>query len=110
MELTKKYYKIREVSELVGVAPSAIRYWEQEFPQLNPTRNEKGTRYFTPSDVETIRQIKYLLHDRGLKIEAAREQLTFASNTVESKQRALDRLRDVRARLVALRDSLHKLR
>ncbi|MDE6461489.1 MAG: MerR family transcriptional regulator [Muribaculaceae bacterium] len=110
MELTKKFYKIREVSELLGLPASTIRYWETEFDQLSPRRNDKGTRYFTPDDIEIIRQIKYLLHDRGLKIDAAREQLSFASNTVESKQRALDRLRDIRARLVALRDSLHKLR
>ncbi|MDE5901466.1 MAG: MerR family transcriptional regulator [Muribaculaceae bacterium] len=89
---------------------STIRYWETEFSQLTPKRNDRGTRYFTPADIEIIRQIKYLLHDRGLKIESAREQLSLATNTVESKQRALNRLRDIRARLVALHESLHKLR
>lgn len=110
MQLTKKYYRIREVSELVGVPLSTLRYWEQEFPKLKPTRNDKGTRYYTPADVELVAQIKFLLHDRGLKIDAAKEQLTLAANTVETRQRALDRLREIRARLVSLRDSLHKLR
>lgn len=110
MELTKKYYKIGEVSELLGVPMSTLRYWEHEFSKLKPTRNDKGTRYYTPADVEMVAQIKFLLHDRGLKIEAAREQLTVAANTVETKQRAIERLREIRTQLVAMRDALHKLR
>lgn len=109
-ELTKKYYKIREVSEMIDVAQSTLRYWEQEFPQLKPTRNDKGTRFYTPADIEAARQIKFLVHDRGLKIDAAKKQLNVASNTVAAKEKALSRLREVRARLVELRDSLHKLR
>ncbi|MDE5971804.1 MAG: MerR family transcriptional regulator, partial [Muribaculaceae bacterium] len=50
MDLTKKFYKIREVSELLGLPASTIRYWETEFDQLSPRRNDKGTRYFTPDD------------------------------------------------------------
>lgn len=110
MTLTKKYYRIREVSEIVGEPLSTLRYWESEFPQLKPERNDKGTRYYTPAHVELIRQIKYLLHDRGLKIDAARSALSGASNTVATRERALSRLREIRATLVAMRDSLHRLR
>ncbi len=110
MELTKKYYKIREVSDMVNLPLSTLRYWEQEFEKLKPTRNDKGSRFYTPADVELIMQIKYLLHDRGLKIDAAKAQLALASNTVESKQKAIERLREIRATLVAMRDALHRLR
>lgn len=110
MELTKKYYRIREVSDMVGVPLSTLRYWESEFKQLTPERNDKGTRYYTPAHVELVRQIKYLLHDRGLKIDAAKNTLESASNSVVTRERAINRLREIRTTLIALRDSLHRLR
>lgn len=110
MELTKKYYKIREVSEIIGVPLSTLRFWEQEFDQLRPSRNEKGTRFYTPADIELIARIKFLVHDRGLRVEAAKEQLANASNTVETRVRAIERLREIREKLVEMRDALHKLR
>ncbi len=109
-DLTKKYYRIREVSDLIGVPASTLRYWEQEFPRLKPTRNAKGTRYYTPADVEVLRQIKYLLHDKGLKIDAAKEQMRVSTDSVATRTRAIERLQGVRAQLVALRDSLTKIR
>lgn len=109
-ELSKKFYRIREVSDLIEVPMSTLRYWESEFPQLKPKRNNKGTRYYTPQDIDTLRQIKYLLHDRGLKIDAAIRQLTMSTDSVATRQRAIDRLIEIRAALVAMRDSLHRLR
>lgn len=108
-DLSKKYYRIREVSELIGVAPSTLRYWESMFPRLQPTRNAKGTRFYTPADVETLRQIKFLVHDKGLKIDSAIQQMRVASDSVATRARAIERLRDVRQRLVELRDSLAKI-
>lgn len=109
-DLTKKYYRIREVSELLGVAASTLRYWEQEFPRLKPTRNAKGTRYYTPGDVEVLRQIKYLVHDKGLKIDAAKEQMRVAADSVATRTRAIERLQAVRTHLISLRDSLTRLK
>ena len=109
-DLSKKYYRIREVSDLIGVAASTLRYWEQEFPKLSPTRNAKGTRYYTPADIEVLRQIKYLLHDKGLKIDAAKEQMRVATDTVATRTRAIERLQAVRAQLVSLKESLTKIR
>lgn len=109
-ELTKKYYRIREVSELIGVAQSTLRYWESAFPRLTPSRNEKGTRFYTPKDIELLRQIKYLVHDKGLKIEAAVEQMKVSSDTVATRQRAIERLEHIRAELLLMRTALDKLR
>ncbi len=50
----KKYYKIREVSELLGVPASTLRFWESEFPSLRPKRNAKGTRFYSQSDMERL--------------------------------------------------------
>lgn len=109
-ELTKKYYRIREVSELLDEPLSTLRYWESMFPQLKPKRNDKGTRYYTPQDIDTLRQIKYLLQEKGLKIDSAVQQMKIAGDSVSARQRAIGRLYEIRTALVAMRDSLHRLR
>lgn len=109
-ELTKRYYRIREVSEILGVPLSTLRYWESTFPQLTPKRNDKGTRYYTPANIETLRQIKYLVHDKGLKIEAAAQQMKTASHTVATRAKTIERLEEIRAGLVGLRDALSRMR
>lgn len=109
-ENSKRYYKIGEVERLIGVPQSTLRYWESEFPQLKPRRNERGTRYYTPADIDTLKRIKYLLHDCGMKIDAASQKLNSASNSVAARQRAIERLRDVRQTLQSMLDALHRLR
>ena len=56
-KLEKKYYKIREVAEMLGLPASTIRFWESKFTIINPKRNDKGTRFYTPSDVEKLRMV-----------------------------------------------------
>jgi len=109
-EFTKSYYRISEVSELLGEPASTLRYWESVFPQLRVKRNDKGTRFYTPGNIATLRQIKYLLCDRGLKIDAAAEQMRVSTDSVAAKQRAIERLLNIREALVGLRDALHRLR
>ncbi len=109
-ELTKNYYRIREVSELINEPASTLRYWETVFPQLKIKRNDKGTRYYTPANIATLRQIKYLLTDKGLKIDAAAQQMRTSSDSVAAKQQAIERLQNIRATLIGLRDALHRLR
>ncbi len=72
-QTAKIYYTMREVAGLLGVASSTLRYWEKEFPQLAPERTESGQRRYTAASLETAKRIKELLHERGLKIEAAKE-------------------------------------
>lgn len=71
---SKRYYKISEVVDMTGVVASTLRFWETQFSILSPKRNDRGTRFYTPADIDTVNMIKYLLHDKGLKIEAAREE------------------------------------
>ena len=108
--LNKKYYRIREVSEIVGVNASTLRFWEQQFPQLEPKRNSHGTRYYTPSDLETIRIIHYLIKIKGLKIEAAKEELRVNRAGISRNHEIVERLKAVRLSLTRLIDSLHSLR
>ena len=72
---SKRYFTISEVSELTGVKPHVLRYWEQEFPQLNPIKRRGNRRYYQRHDVLMIRQIRGLLHEQGFTILGARQQL-----------------------------------
>lgn len=72
----KRYFTIGEVSELCAVKPHVLRYWEQEFPQLNPVKRRGNRRYYQRQDVLTIRQIRSLLYDQGFTIGGARLQMT----------------------------------
>ena len=62
----KRYFAIGEVSELCGVKPHVLRYWEQEFPSLSPVKRRGNRRYYQRQDVVLIRQIRSLLHEQGL--------------------------------------------
>jgi len=72
----KRYFTIGEVSELCGVKPHVLRYWEQEFPQLNPVKRRGNRRYYQRHDVLLIRQIRSLLYEKGFTIGGARSYLT----------------------------------
>lgn len=71
----KRYFTIGEVSELCAVKPHVLRYWEQEFPQLEPVKRRGNRRYYQRHDVIMIRQIRSLLHEQGFTILGARQQL-----------------------------------
>ena len=66
----KRYFTIGEVSDLCGVKPHVLRYWEQEFPQLKPVKRRGNRRYYQRQDVIVIRQIRSLLYDQGLPLAA----------------------------------------
>ena len=72
----KRYFTIGEVSELCGVKPHVLRYWEQEFPQLNPVKRRGNRRYYQHQDVLMIRQIRALLYEQGFTIGGARQRLS----------------------------------
>lgn len=108
-DLTKKYYRIGEVAELLGLPVSTVRYWESEFPRVKPRRNDRGTRYYTPADVERLRVIRYLVKDRGMKIEAARASLRSNREGIERRSEVVERLRTLRSRVEALLQALDTL-
>jgi DNA-binding transcriptional MerR regulator len=72
----KRYFTIGEVSELCGVKPHVLRYWEQEFSQLKPVKRRGNRRYYQRHDVLMVRQIRNLLYDQGFTIGGARQQLS----------------------------------
>jgi DNA-binding transcriptional MerR regulator len=91
----KRYFTIGEVSDLCGVKPHVLRYWEQEFPQLKPVKRRGNRRYYQRQDVLVIRQIRSLLYDEGFTIGGARQRLTGeeARNDVSQSQQIIRQVR-----------------
>lgn len=99
----KAYYSIGEVSRIFDVNPSLLRYWEREFPQLKPYKNLKGTRYYTPADINTIRNIYYLVKEKGYTLEGAREKLA-------AKPQIVDRNAQIKASLENIKSFLQDIK
>jgi DNA-binding transcriptional MerR regulator len=91
----KRYFTIGEVSDLCGVKPHVLRYWEQEFPQLKPVKRRGNRRYYQRHDVLVIRQIRSLLYEQGFTIGGARQQLSSdnAKQDVSQSQQIVHQLR-----------------
>lgn len=106
----KKYYKIKEVAEILNIPASTLRYWENQFTIIKPKRNDFGTRLYTPSDIETIRMVYYLVKEKGLKLDAAQEQIKHNHSNVSQRHKTIERLKNVRSELKAMLDALHSLR
>ncbi|MCM1290975.1 MAG: MerR family transcriptional regulator [Prevotella sp.] len=104
----KLYYKIKDVSEMLGVPQSTLRFWEKEFPSAKPSRSSHNIRYYRPEDIEQLRIIHYLVKIKGLKIDAAREQLRVNRQNISRRIEVINRLTDVRNRLDLLLKSLNK--
>jgi len=106
----KLYFKIGEVAKIVGVKPYVLRYWETEFSVVKPGKTKSKHRLYRRKDVETLLRIKRLLHDQRFTIEGARKALRkdVGETAVEEAAPAakLDTLREIRDRLVELRDNL----
>ena len=73
---SKRYFTIGEVSELCGVKPHVLRYWEQEFNQLKPVQRRGNRRYYQHHEVMLIRHIRELLYEQGFTISGARNRLS----------------------------------
>ena len=82
----KLYFKIGEVSELLGVEPYVLRYWETEFPALSPKKSGTGHRLYRRKDVELLLRIKHLLYEKRFTIEGARQSLQAATRAPKPRR------------------------
>lgn len=106
--LNKKFYRIGDVAEILNLPQPTLRYWEKEFSELRPRRNEGGTRLYTPNDIEILRVIKFLVKEKGLTIEGAREHMRRNRRSIDRTHRTIRRLQQIRARLLELEKALGK--
>lgn len=105
--MDKVYYSISEVSKLTHLPSSTLRYWEEQFAQLKPRKNDKGRRFYTDRDVELIKRIKYIRDDLKItRISAIKKELLRNVKKVDSRQKATEFLQKVREQLVELRKNI----
>ena len=81
----KRYFTIGEVSELCGVKPHVLRYWEQEIPTLQPVKTPTGHRLYRREDIDTVLEIKRLLYEEGFTVAGARRHLSEARQPSEAR-------------------------
>lgn len=104
--ITKLYYSIGEVAKMFEVKTSLIRFWEKEFDILKPKKNKKGNRLFTQKDVDNLKVIYHLVKERGYTLEGAKKKLRENKDDTIQNEEIVERLKDIRAFLVELRDNL----
>ncbi|MED5369899.1 MAG: MerR family transcriptional regulator [Myxococcota bacterium] len=106
----KLYFRIGEVSELVGVEPHVLRYWEGEF-RMRPHRSSSGQRLYRKRDIARFLKVKKLLHTEGFTIAGARKALNGGGRASAGEAAIdLDRIREAAARLQGLRQQIRALR
>ncbi|NND61610.1 MAG: MerR family transcriptional regulator [Flavobacteriaceae bacterium] len=102
----KRYYSIGEVAAAFDVNTSLIRFWEKEFDVIQPKKNAKGNRKFTPQDIKNLELIYHLVKERGFTLDGARTHLK------ENKHKTLDnfeiirKLETVKSELLKIKDNL----
>lgn len=108
--LNKLYYTIGEVAEMFDVNHSLIRFWEKEFTLIQPKKNKKGNRLFSPKDIENFNKIYQLVKIQGFTLEGAKKELKKKSEPVESTVNNVDavisRLESIKSQLLLLKKEL----
>lgn len=93
----KRFFRIGEVSRIIGVKPYVLRYWESEFPALKPRRADSKQRTYRKEDIEILGEIKRLLYEEKLTIEGAKKRLKSAKQTAAKDHAQL--LREIKEEL-----------
>ena len=109
-ELEKKYYRISEVADILGLPQSTLRCWENEFTIIKPKRNEKNRRLYTSADIEISRLVYYLVKEKGMKLDAAQAEIRRNRSNVSKRVEVIDRLRSIRETLVNIKKGIEKIR
>ena len=102
----KRYYGIGEVANAFGVNTSLIRFWEKEFDVLQPKKNAKGNRKFTPQDIQNLKLIYHLVKERGFTLEGAKTHLKEEKQKTLTTYEIIQKLEMVKAELVKIKNQL----
>jgi len=101
-KVLKKYYSIKEVSQMLEVPESTLRYWESEFKEISPKKNAKGVRHYTVDDIEHIKKVKFLVKEKSLTIKGAKGRLKDNPQTTSDTHEIVRRLEAIRDELKAI--------
>jgi len=102
----KLFYTIGEVSAMFGVNTSLIRFWEKEFPIIQPQKNKKGNRLFTREDVRNLHLIYYLVKEKGFTLQGAKQKIQESRNALEKQHDTILRLQKIKSFLLELKRQL----
>ncbi len=105
--MEKLFYSISEVAEMFGVNQSNLRFWEKEFKQLKPKRNDKATRFYSASDIQIIKQIIFLVTEQKLTLDGAKRKMSQRKDTVVKQQEVVERLKLIRSELLGISNELN---
>ncbi|PST83311.1 MerR family transcriptional regulator [Pedobacter yulinensis] len=105
-EINKMYYTMGEVTEMFGVNASQIRFYEKEFDILQPKKNKKGNRLFTPEDIENLRIIFNLVDEKGFTLKGAKEYLKNNKGDVRETQKIIDSLERIKSFLLKINEEI----
>ena len=105
-EITKLYYTMGEVTQMFDVNASQIRYYEREFEILQPKKNKKGNRLFSPDDVENLRIIFSLVKDKGYTLQGAKDHLRSNKEEEKENQKVIDSLERLKHFLLEVKEKL----
>jgi DNA-binding transcriptional MerR regulator len=103
-KVEKLYYSIGEVSKMLGVPVSTVRFWENEFDILKPNKNKKGNRLFTQTDVKNLKLIYHLVKEKGMTLAGARKQLSEKREETDYKFEIKESLQNIRSILLEIGD------
>ncbi|MEA5403647.1 MerR family transcriptional regulator [Arcicella sp. DC2W] len=104
--LTKRYYSISEVAQMFDMNISKLRFWEEQFPSLNPKRDRSGDRKYTQEDINHLREIVDLVENQGYTIEGAKRALESKKKKKQENQAIIDRLADIKKFMQELREAI----
>jgi DNA-binding transcriptional MerR regulator len=100
--IEKLYYSIGEVSKMLEVPVSTVRFWENEFDILKPMKNKKGNRMFTPSDIRNLK----ILKEEGMTLPGAKKKLSGKWEETDYKYEVNESLQKIKSLLLDLRDNI----
>jgi len=102
----KRYYSIGEIAKAFNVNTSLIRFWEKEFDVLNPKKNAKGNRRFTPEDLKNLKLIYHLVKEKGFTIEGAKAHLKTKKQAMMSNYELIEKLENIKNELLKIKNNL----
>lgn len=105
----KRYYSISEVSGMLDIPESTLRYWEKEFKQIAPKKSSKGVRRYTVEDIGQIKLVNHLVKEKSLTIKGARERMQNSPQTTLDSHDLVQRLQSVRDGLAAILEELNSI-
>lgn len=105
-DINKLYYTMGEVTEIFDVNASQIRFYEREFEILQPKKNKKGNRLFTPDDVENLKIIFNLVKEKGFTLQGAKDYIRNNKGEIKENQKVIDSLEKLKQFLLEVKEQL----